>query len=139
MRLFIIIYVLLIPFLSRSQSISPDGPSFGFIVWDSVKYVGTGFVIRIKRLVLTCAHVIDKNHKIYTASGGLKTPEIVIHKLKIVRALPQYDLAILESEADLCNRPFTVERSFNIKIRQHLFYLGYKVAASNLTQKSPFL
>ena len=129
-------FILIISIGARSQSISPDGPSFGFIVWDKTQYVGTAFVLKSKRIVITCAHVIDSNHEIYYASGGLKDPEIVMHKLKIVKLLPQYDLALLESETDLCNRPFVAEKTFNIHRNQHMFYLGYSTESSSIIQKS---
>ena len=121
--------------ISYSQSITPDGPSYGFIVWDKSFYEGSAFVIKNKRLVVTCAHCISKDHTMYYASGGLKTPDIIMHKLKIIKFLPKYDLALLESDEDLCNRPFEVENKFNITNQQHMFYIGYSTKKSDDSHK----
>lgn len=136
MKFILTITCLIISTSSNCQSITPDAPSYGFIVWDKTFYEGTAFVINSKRLVVTCEHCIRKNHAMYYASGGLKTPEIVMHKLRIVKLLPKYDLALLESDEDLCNRPFKAEKIFDIRNQQEMFYCGLNTAKSNDTSKS---
>lgn len=134
-------YIFLISFLfstilSKGQSISPDGPSIGFIVFDNDVYSGTGFVLNTKRQVVTCAHVIDTTKNLFYVSGSLTSPVLVKHKLKLINLMPEYDLALLQSDNDLCNRPLISEKSFNFIANQHLFYLGYNYTVSNDTLKS---
>lgn len=118
-----------------AQSINVDGPSIGFIVWDNV-YQGTGFVLNDKRCVVTCAHVINIAKENFYVSGGLDNKKMIHRKLKLVKFLPEFDLALLESDEDLCNTPFVHEPSFDFTPNQHLFYLGYKVAQSDESIKA---
>lgn len=117
------------------QSINPDWSSIGYIVLDENNYVGTGFVLNNKRQVITCAHVIDTSHVIYYASGGLIPKALVKHKLKLVKLLTGYDLALLESNEDLCTKPLINAKNFDITPNQHLFYIGYSVQSSNASVK----
>lgn len=128
-----IIYILLLTFSQflQAQSITPDLASIGFIVWDNTQYAGTGFVLDTKRQVVTCAHVIDTNHLIYYSSISVNNSPGISHKLKLVKLLPHYDLAILESEEDLCTQPLVCEKYFAFFPNQHLFYYGYNAIRSN--------
>ncbi|OFY51340.1 MAG: hypothetical protein A2W85_03700 [Bacteroidetes bacterium GWF2_41_31] len=134
-----IIPVLLVLAFSQmgfGQSITIDKSSVGLIAWDDENYVGTGFVLNNKRQVVTCAHVIDTSHVIYYTPIR-STPNVLEkHRLKLVKLLPEYDLALLESEDDLCNNPLINSVDFNFRPNQHLFYLGYNVKTSNVNHKN---
>lgn len=122
--------------ISKGQSISPDGQSYGFIVFDNDIYSGTGFVVNNKREVITCAHVIDTTKNIFYVTGAITHHGLIKQKLKVVKILPAYDLALLQSDVDLCTRPFISENAFHFFPNQHLFYLGYNFTKSNDTVKS---
>lgn len=123
-------------FVSKGQSINPDGQSYGFVIFDNDIYSGTGFVINTKRQVITCAHVIDTTKNIFYVTGAITNKGLIKQKLKVVKILPEYDLALLESDVDLCTRPFRCETNFDFTPNQHLFYLGYNFKVSNDTIKS---
>ena len=135
MKLILLLMSLSISILTIGQTVSIDGSSIGFIVMGSNNYTGTAFVINTKRLVFTCAHVIDTSRDIYYASRELTTNHISKHKLKIKVLLPEFDLVLLESDSDLCNQPFVAEGSFAFYANQHVFYLGYDVLKSSLNSK----
>lgn len=135
MKLALLLISLTIPILTVGQTVSFDGPSIGFIVMGNNTYTGTAFVINTKRLVMTCAHVVDTSRDIYYASGDLPTSYLSKHKLKIKVFLPEFDLVLLEGDSDLCTRPFEAAKAFAFNPNQHVFYLGYDVSKSSLGKK----
>lgn len=74
--------------------------------------------------------------ELFYSTGDLQSIPIHDYRLRIVKVFPEYDIAILESDEDLCNSPFLSETTFNLVIGQHLFYIGYEVAESDATTKA---
>lgn len=110
----------------------PDWSSIGYIIVNDNDYVGTGFVMNTKRQVVTCAHVISNNEIVFFASSASSNPaQMTKHKLKLIKSFPEYDLALLESEDDLCTRPLVGANDFNIVSKQSIFYSGYDVGSSS--------
>ena len=115
-----------------SQSITIDNNSFGFIVIDDSVYNGTGFVLLNKRTVVTCAHVVDSTKKISFVAFKTDNPFI----LHLIKYDLDNDIAVLESQTDICKHPLLPDTTFNIVPQQHLFYLGYNILESNSFIKS---
>lgn len=127
-----------VKFAPTDSTFEIDNLAIGFINWDGTVYKGTGFVLNDRRRVITCAHVIDTSHVMYYSAIGAVRGLTYLHKLKVVKFLPQYDLAVLESEKDLCTIPFkaslTDDRS--LSVLENIMYGGFDTRVSSDTVKS---
>ncbi|MDZ4808853.1 MAG: serine protease [Bacteroidota bacterium] len=115
-----------------SQSITIDENSFGFIVLDDTMYNGTGFVLSSPTTVITCAHVIDSTKKISFVPYKTGTPFV----LKLIWYDINNDIAVLQSQKNICRKPLLPDTAFLIQTRQHLFYIGYDVSKSKPNEKA---
>lgn len=101
----------------------PDNNCIGGIVNEAGEIKGTAFVAVLKKQVITSSHVISKLKTSYYLAN-FQAKENKVH-LSLIKDLPESDLAILESEKDLCKFPFRLADSSKLKIGDQIFHLPY--------------
>jgi S1-C subfamily serine protease len=136
MKKYVFIILLLSSANTKAQSITTDVRAISFMVYGNDIFAGTGFVLNTKRQVVTCAHVIDTSKNMFFVSGKLGKNPLVYYKLRIIKLLPKYDLAVLESDEDLCRNPLIAADEFDFSPNQHLFYFGYNYMVSTDSTKA---
>lgn len=110
-----------------NQSITIDKYACGIIVLNDSVYVGSGFVMLKPNYVVTCAHVVDTVRQFYFRVPKKDTT----FKLKLIKYDIENDLALLESDFTICNKPLVPDQNFTIQPGEHIFYLGYDTMKSN--------
>ncbi|MBD2753733.1 S1 family peptidase [Spirosoma validum] len=112
-----------------------DTQSIGYIQLGNGRVSGSAFVIDTKRQVVTCAHVIDRNQDIYFVTSASEGSSISTYKLRLIKYLFGHDLALLESDEDLCEIPLTASDDFNIQVGEFFCYAGFDTYLSELPRK----
>lgn len=112
------------------------------IIIDSKKNmkVGTGFVAGNKRTVITCMHVVPN----YTSTEYFFEPEGMnrgplirktVYPLRLLYALPGYDLAVLTSEKDITQAPLQLAEFKRVRPGDEILYRGYDTNSDHLETK----
>ena len=110
----------------NGQSVTIGRGSVGIIFDSSGKQaLGTGFVAIDKKQVITCSHVVSIGSQwIYQPVGK---EDGRVYKLQMKRLLPQYDLAVLSAEEEICDKPLLLGSFQELQPGDQVFYLGLKV------------
>jgi len=92
---------------------------------------GSGFVMLKTNYIVTCAHVTlkecDISYSVATLEGSTRPP---FKDLKIIKIDTDYDIALLESPVRISDTVTTPDFIFDVKVADHLFYMGFDTASS---------
>lgn len=113
------------PFVNMVQ----DAFAIGAIFLNN-EFSGTGFVLNDDHHVCTCAHVVTVDNKpfnskdeVYFCSSdgnAVKTFPLSLEKIS-----PDYDIALLTSAKTLCDQPIQLAATFETKLMQKIYYVGF--------------
>ena len=112
-----------------------DPSSIGYIL-DDLGYIGSGFVVASKRLVITSAHNLYNSEGVisYSTASDVEGKNVNTYELEPVKILEGYDLALLKSQEDICNHPFPIASNFDSNFGERIFYYGFD-KKNNLQQQ----
>lgn len=117
----LIIELFLISFSSlplTAQSFTIDKNSIGLLENDSI-IIGSGFILDSSNQVITCAHVILNQVKVYFSTDGNRY-ELEVRKIDLIN-----DIAYLKSASTICETPFKKAFVPVIENGETIVYLGY--------------
>ncbi|HRG20399.1 MAG TPA: serine protease [Saprospiraceae bacterium] len=102
----------------NSQSMKIDINSIGLIQNDSM-IIGSGFVLDSLNQVITCAHVILNQRKVFYLTNDK------IHELKVKKIDSVNDIAYLESDEAICETPLNKVKTLELENGQEIIYVGF--------------
>jgi S1-C subfamily serine protease len=118
---------------AQSFSIKPE--SVGTIADSKTgESVGTGFIVGSARTIVTCAHVIsDREYSYEPVRNQPPTPRIKkSFPVKLLYALPRYDLAVLQASEDVTEKPLELGDFRRLRPGDRVIYIGWVAGTNNL-------
>lgn len=101
-----------------AQSFTIDKNSIGLVENDSI-IIGSGFILDSSNQVITSAHVIWNQPKVYFSTDGKR------YKLEVRRIDVINDIAYLKSDSTICENPFKKASITDIENGKAIVYIGY--------------
>ena len=117
----LIVELILIFFSSlplTAQSFTIDKNSIGLIENDSI-VIGSGFILDSANQVITSAHVIWNQPKVYFSTDG-KRYELEVRRIDVIN-----DIAYLKSDSTICETPFKKASITDVENGKAIVYIGY--------------
>ena len=96
------------------------------IILEDGKPVASGFVAGSKRLVITCAHVVQEGRQYTYAGVGMKRAVALI----LEQTLDTHDLAWFSTSSDLVKTPLVLGDFHKVRPRDVIFYRGWRQGGS---------